>query len=189
MPQFTNRPPADPRGVALPLLRTPAGRPIAGLITSEDLVGTPTHFFGGRTVPCEVETCEACNNGIPWRWHGYVGLWCPNTRVHSIFEMTAQAVTPLTEWRETNSTLRGAKLVAKRVNSRPNGRVRISLSAIEIGQYAIPEPPNLIRCLAIMWNLAEPDVGIEGLMKNLPRIAVDSQGNGQAWTPGKSRPA
>lgn len=63
MPVFSRDVPTDPRGPAFPILRTPAARPITAIITSPDLVGCFTHYFKGRTVPCEGAGCRLCLQG------------------------------------------------------------------------------------------------------------------------------
>jgi len=61
----------------LPLVRTPANRSLKAVVTSDALIGTDTHFWGGHTVPCERPECDACNHGIAYRWHGYLSAYNP----------------------------------------------------------------------------------------------------------------
>jgi len=93
------------------------------VITSPDLLGCNTHFFGGHTVPCETPECEACLKGIPWRWHGYLAAIQAQTHAHFIFEFTAQAGDTFREYFQLHGTLRGCIFQAERMHHRPNGRV------------------------------------------------------------------
>lgn len=158
MPTWTTSVPSDPRGPAFPILRTPAFKPLTAVITSEDLVGTYTHFWKGRTMPCEHELCEACKAGIPYRWHAYVSAWTQATGLHFIFESTAQAAETLTDYRDAFGTLRGCVFFAQRMNQKANGRVLIKTKPLDLKTNSIPDPPDLIRCLSIIWNLPPDDL-------------------------------
>ena len=57
MPGWSTEVPANPRGPAYPLLRTPPNKPLIAIITSADLIGCYTHYYKGRTVPCEGDNC------------------------------------------------------------------------------------------------------------------------------------
>jgi len=63
MPTFTHDVPADPRGPSFPIVRTPLGRPLIAIVTSPDLVGCYTHYYKGRTIPCEGSGCNLCLDG------------------------------------------------------------------------------------------------------------------------------
>lgn len=191
MATFTNQPPPDPRGHSLPLMRTPTGRPLTGIVTSADLVGTPTHYWHGRTVPCDVENCEPCQNGMPWRWHGYVSAFQPTDALHFLYEFTARASEAFTKYRDAYASLRGCLFQARRVNMAPNARVTIRTQPADLAKVTLPQPPDLVRCLSIIWNIATPDMDIAGLLKGMPRIAVDAAGNAIARPPddgGNGRP-
>lgn len=155
MPTWTKDVPDDPRGPAFPILRTPAHKPLTAVITSEDLVGTYTHFFQGRTQPCEGVNCPAHEAGIPYRWHAYVSAWKRSTGLHFIFECTAQAAQTFTDYRDAFGTLRGCLFTATRMNAKPNARVLIQTKPLDLTTDVIPQPPNLIKCLGILWNLPE----------------------------------
>lgn len=153
MPKWTSSAPDDPRGPAFPIVRTPPRRPLTAIVTAEDLVGTHTHFFKGRTIPCEAEECPACQEGFPYRWHAYVSAWVQETGLHFIFECTAQAAEAFTEYRETFEKVRGCLFEATRAGNRPNGRVLIRTKTAKLQGLNLPKPPDIIKCLAILWNL------------------------------------
>lgn len=155
--RFTSAPPDDPRGNGLPLMRTHRTRPTIAVVTCQNVLGCNTHFWGGRTVPCDATDCEACSNGAPWRWHGYVSAFDHRTRLHFLFETTARAAEPFKEWFEKYGTLRGAKFEAVRHQQRANGRVNIRLKSVDAIEFPIPAEPNILAALAIIWNIPLPD--------------------------------
>lgn len=172
MLKFTNEAPVDPRGNCLPLKRTPTGRPIKGIITCHDLAGTPTHYFHGRTIPCDSEKCPACDEGVPWRWHGYVSLYLPTSHHHVLFEFTAKPSEVLKTYRLAYGTLRGCILTARRANLAPNARVIMTTERADMERLALPEPPNIVQALAIIWNIELPAIEIAGLQKGHPAAHV-----------------
>lgn len=162
MPTWTRDVPKDPRGNALPIRRTPASRPLQAIVTSPDLIGCYTHFYKGQTVPCEAPTCEACADGLPFRWHAYMTAVDVFNHLHFIFEVTAIAAKTFTEYREKHGTIRGCQFIAKRWNNRPNGRILIQTKPADLGETLIPEPPNLQKAMAILWSLPDASVVTRG---------------------------
>ncbi len=166
MPNWSNRPPKDPRGTALPIIRTPAGRPLVAIVTSESLLGCATHWYKGRTVPCSAPSCDACLDGFSWRWHGYVGVFNFETHKHYILELTAQACDPLVAYQDHYGTLRGCLIEATRVPKKFNGRVTIRCKPGDLEKHKLPPAPNLENSLAVLWNLPLPEVEIDSRAPN-----------------------
>ncbi len=162
MPKFTNEPPPETKGYALPIVRTPAHGKFEAIVTSDDLIGTNTHWWGGRTVPCEAPECEACHNGSPFRWHAYCSCYNPNTGLHVLYEVTAQAAETLVQYRRSHNTLRGALIRAYRWRSAPNGRVVLRATPSATPHDVLPKPPNLLKILAILWKFPENGVHTDG---------------------------
>ncbi len=183
MYDFSSEPPPDPRSNALTLKRTPTGRPLKGIITSGNMVGTATHFYHGRTKPCKTENCEPCLEGMPWRWHGYVSLFNPGSRQHILFEMTAKTVQPLLLYRLAHGTLRGCMLTAKRVNLAPNARVVITTTAADLQQYSLPNEPHLLEALSILWNIELSAIRLDGLNKGIPNVRISPKEILDAYNP------
>lgn len=152
MPIFSDTPPTDPRGPSFQIVRTPTGKPLAGIITSENLVGCYTHFYKRRTMPCERRDCEACQAGIPFRWHAYQSALIAKTHAHVIFECTAQAAQNFVEYREQHGTIRGCWFTASRMNFAPNARIIITCQPADLREIILPKPPDMIKCLAILWD-------------------------------------
>jgi hypothetical protein len=150
---FSDHPPAADHGHGLPIRRTPAGRPLVGIITCDRLIGCNTHYFGGRTTPCTKPDCKACNAAIPWRWHGYITFLAQDDRQHCLFECTAQAAEELVIAQTTHGTLRWVKFEARRMSSKPNGRVLLRISPERNVAIPIPSEPNIPAVLAHLWGL------------------------------------
>jgi hypothetical protein len=153
MPRFSNAPPADQKEFALPIMRTPAHGKFQAIVTSEDLLGCNTHWWGGRTVPCEAPDCEACREGSPYRWHAYCSAFIPKTAIHVLFECTAQASETLVQYRVAHGTLRGCLIDAYRWRSAPNGRVIIRATPAAQPPDTLPKPPDLLKVLTVIWQL------------------------------------
>lgn len=183
MPTWTKSPPADPRGHGLPLLRAPATGCLRAIVTSHELVGTDTHFWGGHTVPCERPDCDACREGMSFVWHGYISAYNPLTQLHFIFEMTCQAAHVFNEFYKKNGTLRTAQFEAYRWHRRKNGRVIVKIDHSATPASALPKAPDIEKVMAIIWRLPEPNVFIAGLERGLRKINATSDGDGQSDDP------
>jgi hypothetical protein len=153
------------------------------IVTCDNLVGCPTHFWGGRTVPCEQEECEPCLAGVGWRWHGYVGAYDVNLKLHFLFEVTARCSEAFGHYRNAHGTLRGCLFRATRPSNKPNGRVYLETKSADLQKTAIPDEPDIERVLAMIWNIPLPSITEARQVKKLPAIKVNTRGNGQQWQP------
>lgn len=182
MPNWQRDVPEDPRGPALPIRRTPARRPLVAIVTSEDLIGTMTHYWKGRTMPCDAPDCDACHHGQPYRWHAYFSAWEPATALHFLMEVTAQAAEHFTSYRDAHGGLRGCKFQATRWRQNPNGRVLIVCKPADIVETPIPKAPDLIAVLSVLWNLPSStmDASRRSPEENMPSLAVDPLDNSQS---------
>lgn len=174
MPTFSTTPPPDPRGQALPIRRTPDGRPLVAVVTSPEMIGTNTHFYGGRTVPCEAPNCNACQDGLSWRWHGYLTAVDNKNGQHFLFEMTAQAAQAFVEYRKLYGTLRGCLFEASRTGARKNGRVFIRCKPNTNTALHLPECANLPTLLCNLWNVPAPAAAENGQQWGAPTLAIDA---------------
>ena len=157
MPTYSNEVPDDPRGAALPIRRTPPRKPLVAIVTSQDMLGCYTHYWNGRTQPCEKPACDPCSKGMPYRWHAYFGSWEISTALHFLFEVTAQAAQHFVTYRNAHGTLRGCKFEATRWRANPNGRVLLRSKPHDFATLSIPKPPDLVACLAILWGIPTSD--------------------------------
>lgn len=158
MPEYTNTPPKDSHGVALPILRTPPSGKIRAVVTSEDLIGTNTHFWGGHTVPCGALECDACRAGIPYRWHAYLTAFQPNKPLHFLYECTAAAAKVFVAYRRDHQTLRGCVFEAYRWRGARNGRIMLRCEPNPNTSLHLPPPPVIEDVLAVLWQLPKNNV-------------------------------
>lgn len=172
MPDFSNKPPQEGRRPGIALVRTPGNRPFIGIVTSDDLVGTATHYVRNRTTPCEGEGCSICGEGYSWRWHGYLSCIDQNTQEHILFEMTANASDAFRAYHHKYGTLRGCHFKATRAANRYNGRVSIQCRPADLKSQQLPRGANLVAMLCHIWNIPIPEVEISGRMKDHPHIKV-----------------
>lgn len=156
MPQFNNAPPANHDQPQLRIMRAPASPPFQAIITSDDLVGCPIHWYAGRTLPCELENCPACGDGLAWRWKGYVACVCQKTDEHCIFEFPAAAGERLAEYRNKNGTLRGCQFRAYRIPERPNGRLLLRTQPSNFLPNMMPKEVDVVKCLLRIWQIPIP---------------------------------
>lgn len=195
MPLFSTEPPTDPRGHGLPLMRTPPNGRLIVAITTPEMIGCPTHWYGGRTVPCEGEHCKPCLEGYPWRWHGYLAGMLPGSRRHVLLEFTAQAAETINQYRQSHGTLRAAILTAQRHKNRHNGRVLVSLKPGDVDNLNLPPEPDIVNALSILWNIPATKGDPTDTLKNTTRV-IPNQPNtntkpkrtSAAKSPRKSKP-
>jgi hypothetical protein len=185
MPHWTLSPPDDHHKHSLPLIRTPATRPLTAIITTPDIIGCDTHFYGGHTVPCEAPDCTPCNEGVPSRWHGYLAVYNPHTQVHAILELTAAATEQLCTYHKQHQTLRGALIECRRWNQRPNGRVIVKAQTWSGAPSLLPDAPDVQAIMTTIWQLAR-----QGTRRPKPEhhpieLASTSRGNGQSNDPAR----
>jgi hypothetical protein len=159
MPTFANTlpPRADRKGYDL--RRTPPDRTLVALITSDKFYVVATHYWGGRTVPCEGEHCKACEANSPTRTHVYLTAVESKTHDHFIFECTAKAALPIEEYGKAHGTLRGCLMRAHRPKRIKNGGVEICVQPIDLTTIRLPAEPNIPKALCVIWQI--PDDTIE----------------------------
>ncbi len=183
MPNFSNVPPKDPRGHALHLLRCPSGCAIVGIVTSDDLIGCPTHYWHGRTIPHEEEACEGCKDGLEWRWHSWLSAFNPKTHEAFLFESTARVTELFTAYRDSQGGLRGCKFRAQRRSAAINARVYLELAPANLQDVQLPDAPDLLKCMCMIWNIPLPSAHVEGMLHSIPRVVTKPNGNGESITP------
>lgn len=174
MPQYSRTVPDHPRGPALPIRRTPAQRPLDGIVTSDDLIGCYTHFYKGSTIPCEGDNCKAHAEGIPFRWHAYFSAVETKTNLHFLMEVTALAAKHFTDYRDLQGTLRGCMFRTERWNRRPNGRILVQTKKANLDDRLLPSAPDLEKCLAVLWSLPAGDVSTPTRSRDnkMPEVTV-----------------
>lgn len=175
MPNWTNDLPSSTKRLGFELRRTPADRPIRAIATSNDLHICWTHFWGGRTIPCEKPDCEACHAMSPSRAHCYLSAMDPATRDHFIFESTAGAAQPFADWIATYGTLRGCYFQAVRPKRRRNSKVEIICKPADLTKITLPAPPDIPIAMCTIWQIPGASVQSAGDSSSSPMIEPDSR--------------
>lgn len=164
MPHFQSTLPPEQENHGYKLRRTPETGSLIGIVTSDDLVTCDTHWWHGRTCPCERETtaegktlddsrCPACRAKTPYRTHAYVAAFDLKTRLHFIFECTAQAAKPLADFRAATGTLRGCAINASRSKAIKNSKVNLICNATNLARNPIPTAPDVPAALCVIWRV------------------------------------
>lgn len=166
MPTWSNQLPAQGKHHGFDLRRTPATSAICAVCTCDDLLVCDTHFWHGRTTPCERTVneegrtvddslCSACRDKQAWRTHVYVSAFDVRSHEHFVFECTANAAKAFAEYRAAANTLRGCSFHASRPKQGPNSKVVIATNTVNLTKVNLPAPPDLPRALAIIWRLPQ----------------------------------
>jgi hypothetical protein len=179
MPNWSASPPTTPHDQQYRLIRTPAARSLHCVMLADAPVGCPTHYFKGRTMPCETDKCEPCSIGMPWRWHAYMPIQVWGTNERCILELTAQACEQLAEAVAQYETLRGVEIVLDRPSRRPNGRVRIVVAPGRRPDSTLPPAPNTIACMSHIWGTDDRPLDTQPGKLGTNRLLVPPNGNGE----------
>jgi len=174
MPSWSHELPPSSKHNGYDLKRTPPDRPLRAIVTSETLHVCWTHFWGGRTVPCERPECEACNALSPARAHCYLAAMDPATRDHFLFECTAKAAVPFQDWIATYKTLRGCFFQAQRPKRRRNSAVEILCKPADLTKITLPLPPDVPLAMCVIWQLPGTSVQSDGALNSIPLTTIQS---------------
>lgn len=155
MDPWSDRPRREAQTRAYQLLRTPPKGELKGIVLSDQQVGCYTHFWRGRTTVCTHEVCDACTAGRAPRWYGYLAIWSPTSHTTGILEFTEAALASVDAYFTTHGTLRAAKLIARRISHRANGRVVLDISEGNYAAATLPECPDVKSVLCKIWEIKE----------------------------------
>jgi len=172
MINFQPTPPIEATKSPFRLVRTPAKGTLELHVTSDTLLGCYTHFFGGRTVPCSGEGCDACNAGATMRWHGYVAAITVKDQEPILFELTAAASEQLLAYRAKFGTCRGCNCQASRVAPRPNARVKLRMKPLDQSRVDLAKPFNIVQALCHIWGIPFTDANIQAEAHGPKRIVA-----------------
>lgn len=150
--KWQNEPPLPTDFAGIRLLRVPAKSFLRGIITSDKLVGAPTHYANRRTQPCQDKDCELCRDGNQPRWHGYISLIHTASNNHIVLELTALAAVPIKDWETRHGSLRGANIRAERPGNRDNSPVQCRLEAADHDLRVLPLGVHLVTFLEHLWS-------------------------------------
>jgi len=175
MPSWSNQLPDESDVHAFDLIRTPPDAPLRGVVTCADLNVCLTHFWGGRTTPCESPDCPACRAMSPKRAHVYVSAFEIHSKHHFIFECTALAAAPFRDWIREAQTLRGCCFQATRPKRRRNAKVDIITQAVDLTKFTLPPSPDVAAAMSIIWRLPKTATSIEPDQNRATRVSTASE--------------
>lgn len=180
--RWSDLPPVASRLPHLPLISAKPGRPVVGLVTCRRLRGVYTHFLGNRTQPCMKLNCEGCQKNLPHRWEGYVSLWTATPCKHVLVRLTEAAVNDMHGSAPDWTNIRGLHLSVERASSRANSRLLAKVSVYENNQVRLPEEPDLIAHLVLIWRLSGQTDGfsMEELTTTREEILIKANGTSHA---------
>ena len=184
MPIWSTTPPDTDDDFAIRITRTPPKGTLSGILTTPNLIGCPTHYVNGRTLPCQGPRCTACPKGFPSRWHGYLGLYLPKTAEHTLLEITKHASLAVADHRRDIGPLRGKRLDAHRADPRINARVILRITPFDAAQIALPAPPDVIACLAKIWGIPESEMHRDDTTQTIESLRIHTaENNGRLSQP------
>lgn len=173
MPAWSTDLPPAPQHRGFDLRRTPPDKPVRAIVTCETLHVCFTHFWGGRTRPCERPDCEACRAMSPARAHCYVSAFDPATKDHFLFECTASAAVPFQDWQSTYGSMRGCLFQASRPKRRRNSKVELLTKPCDLTKITLPNPPDVPLAMAVIWQLPGASIDLANLADGQATFAVD----------------
>lgn len=165
---WTSAPPVGTQEMTWPVLRIPSSGAKGLIILSDQMLGTYTHYFGGRSNPCGDHQCKACEDGNQKRWHGYLGVWMPKAAKKGILEITEAAADTLAKMADKRVTLRALSLAAQRQPAKANGKLIIQLTESEWSADGLPPAPDLVRILRRIWGL-QPEESVQQMQQAFKR--------------------
>lgn len=174
--RWDHEPPAHERQVVWKIERCPPGAKGAyAIVLSHRLVGTHTHYYGGRTRPCTGENCTVCEKGHQPRWKGYLACTDKLLQKRLIIEIPARACSTIDEWFCQRRTLRGSIVGLKRIGDKANSRVLATMMDGLVTKETLPEAPNVQKILLRMWEVQEFQATMPtvGELRILPPTGTD----------------
>ncbi len=155
MATWTDRPSLETEDLAFRIHRTPATKPIRGIILSSHLIGTMLHFYRGRSKPCTKEKCEACEMGQKPRWKGYLELKPADGRTVQIVEITERVFPELDREEKKHGSIRGLKIELSRLKPRANAPLHLEIKAGRIADCDLQQEHDLRAILERMWEIPQ----------------------------------
>jgi len=173
MPTWSHFPPADELRGNMQLVRTPRDGSLVGIVTSDDLIGTNTHFWGGRTTPCEPPSCPACDAGCPTRWHAYLSFLRLDIGTQQLLELTAQASIIFSRYVDAHDTLRGCHFKSYRTGTAKNSKIEVLTKPADLTKLILPDPPDILAVLAMIWRINPATWNKDGAVNRITKYIAN----------------
>jgi hypothetical protein len=153
IPRWQDDPPPERMLPHMPLVRVKPGVMLSGAVTTTQIHGVPTHYYGRRTLPCLADDCPGCAKQMPSRWEGYIGLWSSRPSKHLIVALTPGAATGIIDTAKDPKNLRAVYVEICRTGRAANSRLVASCKELEIPSSHLPPIPDLRAHLLHIWGL------------------------------------
>jgi len=150
------------------IFRALPGREVKLVVWSDDIFGSRTHWWGGRTIPCKKTGCDACTAFKESRWNGWVLAKRTDNDEKVIFEFTPPAGLTLDQAFNEFGSLRGLQIGTTRVSNRSNAKVHVRIFGVEKNVRTIPKAPDIVPIMARIWGLKMPPLLTPGGMDSQP---------------------
>ena len=150
---WQRRPHKDDQNTRYRIQRTPAKGTLVARVLSHEFTGARTHYWHGRTTPCDPVLCEACDANQASRWHGWIFAQDLKTLEIYIFEFPPAAGEDLDRKFGELRTLRGVHFKSFRVGGKANSRVVIQFGSQDQDREALPKVPKLEPILCSIWGI------------------------------------
>lgn len=146
-------------GPAQKLVQLAAGEQISGFTISEAIWGVGTHWRRsagpkGRSERCTEDEghCQGCEDQLPYRWKGYVEIWC-RERARPVFvELTLGAYNSLMSALKHRQKMRGLLFHAKRKGKKATTALIAWLEESYHDLAFLPAPTDPEETLELLWN-------------------------------------
>lgn len=148
---FTNNVPSNPR-VHYQIVRAGPAKPLKVCVLTEEWRAVWTHWHGGRTIKCNEEgACIGCQEEVPRRWIGYLGVRQLEGSQVAIAAITPCCAATLLSYRRKIQGLAGLRAVFQRIGRRPNSE----LTAVPYGyeeDFVPMEMQSLENCIKLLYS-------------------------------------
>lgn len=154
-------------GRVLRHVRVPAAKVVRGVSLSVRIVEVRTHYWRGRTVPCVLDDCPACEESTG-RWYGFLPT---RLRVGESYGPTVLVELPAsateTLLRDASMLDRGEELgllgVAFSAWRKKGGRSPVVIDEVhDTGHHEAIPRLEVFRTLAKLWKCPPPPVELDG---------------------------
>jgi len=150
--EWSDSPPTQTDMKSADLRRCPPGGLPPAIILCDWLTGNELHWWNGRSFPHLSNDCPACAAKRAKVWKGYIAALDVKTRKVFILEITPNCTEPLSAYKQTFGSLRGAQIKLDRSATKINGRVTATVTPANLGGLELPQPPDVRSILRHMWQ-------------------------------------
>lgn len=156
---------SDPANLAaafsLRIIRTPAMGSLTAMILNQEPVCCAVHWCGERTVPhCSDGPCKYCGPENPLKIECYFGAWLMQEDRVFILSITEYAAQPILWCKRDLGDLRGRVVKCRRPTQKKNGKIEVSISAVDKLAAVAPPAPDLRSHLTYVFQINQKHLAI-----------------------------